>query len=97
MLFRSLAVAEAFVAALGVPVEEGDYDAHYRIDLDRIFMPRFATFRDPAAHVGTLIHECAHADRRTVDRGKSDRETRLVPKIEDSRVGDLRLREVSSA
>lgn len=41
--------------------------------------------------------ECAHADRRTVDRGKSDRETRLVPKTEDSRVGYLRLREVSTA
>jgi hypothetical protein len=41
--------------------------------------------------------DCAHADRRTVDRGKSDRGTRLVPQTEDSRVGYLRLREVSTA
>src|SRR3546814_7783010 len=31
--------AEAFVAALKIPITEGAYDAHYRIDLDPIFMP----------------------------------------------------------
>lgn len=71
--------ADAFVAALGIPVEEGDFDAHYRIDLDRVFMPRFATFRDAPAQVGTLIHECAHAtgakhrlDRNFEERFKRD-------------------------
>jgi antirestriction protein ArdC len=49
--------AEAFVSALKIPVIEGAYDAHYRIDLDQIFMPTFATFRDASAHMGTLLHE----------------------------------------
>jgi antirestriction protein ArdC len=31
--------ADAFVEALKIPITEGAYDAHYRIDLDRIFMP----------------------------------------------------------
>jgi antirestriction protein ArdC len=53
--------ADAFVAALQIPITVGAYDAHYRIDLDHIFMPPFAAFRDAAAHLGTLIHECAHA------------------------------------
>ena len=71
--------AEAFVAALGVPVTEGAYDAHYRIDLDRIFMPSFSAFRDAASHMGTLVHECAHAtgakhrlDRNFEERFKRD-------------------------
>ena len=53
--------AEAFVAALKIPITEGAYDAHYRIDLDHIFMPTFASFRDASAQMGTLLHEAAHA------------------------------------
>jgi len=49
--------AEAFVAALKIPITEGAYDAHYRIDLDHIFMPTFSAFRDASAQMGTLLHE----------------------------------------
>lgn len=71
--------AEAFVAALKIPVTEGAYDAHYRIDLDHIFMPTFASFRDASAQMGTLLHEAAHAtgakhrlDRNFAERFKRD-------------------------
>ena len=71
--------AEAFVEALKIPITEGAYDAHYRIDLDRIFMPCFASFRDASAHMGTLLHEAAHAtgakhrlDRNFAERFKRD-------------------------
>ncbi len=53
--------AESFVAALGVPVVTGPYDAHYRISTDQVFMPPAAAFDDPVAHIGTLIHEMGHA------------------------------------
>ena len=53
--------AEAFFANLGIPVTEGAYDAHYRIDLDRIFLPPFAAFNVPEDHISTLAHECGHA------------------------------------
>lgn len=71
--------ADAFVEALKIPITEGAYDAHYRIDLDRIFMPGFASFRDASAHMGTLLHEAAHAtgakhrlDRNFAERFKRD-------------------------
>lgn len=53
--------AEAFLAHLGIPVTEGACDAHYRIDLDRIFLPPFAAFNVPEDHISTLAHECGHA------------------------------------
>lgn len=56
-----LAHAEAFLAALNIATIEGAYDAHYRIDLDRIFMPPFANFDDAESHIATLVHEAAHA------------------------------------
>ena len=56
-----VAHADAFVEALKIPFTDGPYDAHYRIDLDRIFMPLFAAFRDAASHIATLVHECGHA------------------------------------
>lgn len=71
--------AEAFVAALKIPITEGAYDAHYRIDLDHIFMPTFSAFRDASAQMGTLLHEAGHAtgakhrlDRNFADRFKRD-------------------------
>ena len=59
-----IAHAEAFVAALNIPITEGAYDAHYRIDLDQIFMPPFSAF-----------HECAHATwaKHRLDRNFDDR------------------------
>jgi antirestriction protein ArdC len=53
--------ADRFFRALQIPVEEGPYDAHYRINEDRIYMPAFGAFEDAVAHAGTLFHETAHA------------------------------------
>lgn len=71
--------ADAFVEALEIPITYGAYDAHYRIDLDHIFMPQFSAFRDAASAVGTLIHEVGHAtgakhrlDRNFEERFKRD-------------------------
>jgi antirestriction protein ArdC len=50
-----------FIDALKIPIVTGNYNAHYRIDIDTIFMPDYAAFTSPAAHAGTLIHEAAHA------------------------------------
>lgn len=55
------AQADQFFAALAIPMLTGSYDAHYRIDEDRIYMPLFGTFEDPASYVGTLFHEAGHA------------------------------------
>src|SRR3546814_20127061 len=54
--------AEAFVAALKIPITEGAYDAHYRIDLDHIFMPTFASFRAASAQKG-------RSEERSVGKG----------------------------
>jgi hypothetical protein len=53
--------ADAFIAALWVQITHGPHDAHYRIDLDHIFMPPSDAFDDTVAFYGTLIHEAAHA------------------------------------
>jgi antirestriction protein ArdC len=70
---------DAFINALNIPIVIGNYDAHYRIDLDTIFMPEYSAFTSPAAHAGTLIHETAHAtgakhrlDRNFHERFKRD-------------------------
>jgi antirestriction protein ArdC len=81
-----IAHAEAFVAALKIPINEGAYDAHYRIDLDQIFMPPFSAFRDAAAQVGTTLHECAHATgaKHRLDRDFKDRFKRDWLPIEEA-------------
>ncbi|HAO41475.1 MULTISPECIES: ArdC-like ssDNA-binding domain-containing protein [unclassified Bradyrhizobium] len=68
-----------FIDALKIPIITGNYNAHYRIDIDTIFMPDYAAFTSPAAHAGTLIHEAAHAtgakhrlDRNFQERFKRD-------------------------
>ena len=73
------AQADAFFEALRIPISYGTYDAHYRIDLDRIFMPPFSAFADAAALSGHLLHEAAHAtgaehrlDRNFKERFKRD-------------------------
>lgn len=53
--------ADQFFAALQIPMVTGAYDAHYRIDEDRIYMPPFGSFHDSAAYAGTLFHESGHA------------------------------------
>lgn len=78
--------ADAFVAALGIPINEGTYDAHYRIDLDEIFMPSFSAFRDAASHLGTLLHECAHATgaKHRLNRNFAERFKRAWLPIEEA-------------
>jgi antirestriction protein ArdC len=56
-----IAHADAFIAATGVPITEGGTEAFYRIDLDRIFLPPFAAFKDAASHIGVTAHELGHA------------------------------------
>ena len=53
--------ADAFFQALQIPIVSGLYDAHHRIDEDRIYMPAYGTFASPDAYVGTLFHEAGHA------------------------------------
>jgi len=53
--------ADAFIDALKVPVTFGTYDAHYRIDLDHIFMPPFEAFHEAAGYYGTHLHELGTA------------------------------------
>lgn len=81
-----IAHAEAFVAALNIPITEGAYDAHYRIDLDQIFMPPISAFRDSAAQMGTMLHECAHATgaKHRLDRNFQDRFERDWLPIEEA-------------
>jgi antirestriction protein ArdC len=78
--------AEAFVAALNIPVTEGSYDAHYRIEIDRIFMPSPSAFRDATSRIGTLLHECAHASgaRHRLDRNFEERFKRDWLPIEEA-------------
>lgn len=71
--------ADAFFEALRIPITYGPYHAHYRIDLDHIFMPPFPAFEDAARFTGTLFHEAAHAigaehrlDRSFKERFKRD-------------------------
>jgi antirestriction protein ArdC len=70
-----IAQAGAFFAALGIAMTEGLYDAHYRINEDRIYMPPLPTFCDAVAHAGTLFHEAAHATgaKHRLDRNFSER------------------------
>jgi antirestriction protein ArdC len=53
--------ADRFFAALQIPMVAGAYDAHYRINEDRIYMPPFGSFASPADFAGTLFHEAGHA------------------------------------
>ena len=59
----STSVAEAltFLEGLGVPVEYGLHDAHYRPDIDKVFMPERTAFDHDLDLVSTLAHEVTHA------------------------------------
>jgi antirestriction protein ArdC len=77
---------DAFIDALNIPTVTGNYDAHYRIDLDTIFMPEYSAFASPAAHAGTLIHEAAHATgaKHRLDRDFHERFKRDWLPIEEA-------------
>lgn len=57
----TIAEALAFLEGVGVPVEYGLHDAHYRPDLDKVFMPERQAFDSDLDLVSTLAHEDIHA------------------------------------
>jgi len=63
----SVADALTFLEGLGVPVEYGLHDAHYRPDIDKVFMPERMAFDHDLDLVSTLAHEVTHASGH-VDR-----------------------------
>lgn len=78
--------ADAFIDALKIAVTFGPYDAHYRIDLDHIFMPPFEAFDDAAGYYGTLLHECSHGSgaKHRLDRNFNERFGRDAVAIEEA-------------
>jgi antirestriction protein ArdC len=55
-----IARADAFFAALNIPIVIGGNEAYYRPDTDTIFMPPFECFFDAASFYSCLGHEAAH-------------------------------------
>ena len=56
-----LARADAFFAALNIPIITGGDEACYRPDIDTVFMPPFERFVDAASYYSCLGHETGHA------------------------------------
>ncbi len=70
-----IARAEAFFAALHIPIVTGSDQACYRPDVDTVFMPPFNRFLDAASYYSCLGHETAHATgaKHRLDRDLSGR------------------------
>lgn len=70
-----LAHAEAFITNLGVKTVFGGSEAYYRPADDTVFMPPFASFRDPASFYAVWLHENGHASgaKQRIDRDLSGR------------------------
>jgi antirestriction protein ArdC len=77
--------ADAFFAALAIPITYGAGSAFYRIQEDRIHMPNFSAFVDPHAFYSTLYHEAGHASgaRHRLDRQFDTRLNRHAVAIEE--------------
>jgi antirestriction protein ArdC len=56
-----IAGADAFFAALNIPIVTGDDEACYCRDIDTVFMPSFERFIDAASYYSCLGHETGHA------------------------------------
>jgi antirestriction protein ArdC len=56
-----IAHAEAFIAALKVPIIVGGDMAYYQPSTDTVHLPPFERFKDAVSHAGVAVHECAHA------------------------------------
>jgi antirestriction protein ArdC len=56
-----IARADAFFAALNIPIVTGGNEACYRPSIDTVFMPPFDRFVDAASYYSCLGHETAHA------------------------------------
>ena len=52
--------ADAFVAATGANIRHGGDVACYVADVDQIWLPQFAQFRDVESYYSVLAHECVH-------------------------------------
>lgn len=72
--------ADAFWTNLGIATCHGGNEAYYVPSQDRVQMPEFSQFKDPASYYGTLYHEGLHAsgaphrcDRDLTGRFGSDR------------------------
>jgi antirestriction protein ArdC len=80
-----VAHADAFLAALNIPVTYGAEAAYYQIAADRIFMPDFSAFHNAAGYVATLAHECAHATgaKHRLDRDFGARFSREALAVEE--------------
>ena len=72
--------ADSFWTNLGIVTRHGGNEAYYVPSEDRVQMPEFAQFKDPAGYYGTLYHEGLHAtgsvhrcDRDLSGRFGSDR------------------------
>lgn len=83
---QRLAVAEAFIAALGIDTVYGAASAYYHIAEDRIHMPDFSAFRESHGFYATYIHEAAHATgaAHRLDRDFSARWTRHALAMEEA-------------
>jgi antirestriction protein ArdC len=57
---KRIADADAFFAALNIPIVFGGNQPCYRPDIDSIFMPPFDHFLDAASFYSCLGHEAAH-------------------------------------
>ena len=70
-----LALAEVFIANLGIKTVFGGSEACYRPSEDTVFMPPFTSFRDPASFYGVWLHENGHASgaKHRIDRDLSGR------------------------
>jgi antirestriction protein ArdC len=56
-----IAEADAFFAALNIPIIMGGNEACYRPSIDTVFMPSFEKFINSASYYSSLGHETGHA------------------------------------
>lgn len=56
-----IAHAEAFIAALKVPIVIGGDMAYYQPSTDTVHLPPFERFKDAVSHIAVSTHEHAHA------------------------------------
>jgi antirestriction protein ArdC len=70
---QRLAHAETFISNLGIRTVFEGSEACYRPSTDAVFMPPFASFRDPASFYGVWLHENGHASgaKHRLDRDLS--------------------------
>jgi antirestriction protein ArdC len=74
--------ADAFWCNLGIATRHGGNEAYYVPSEDRVQMPEFAQFKDPAGYYGTLYHEGLHA---TGSSHRCDRDLAVVSVRTDMR------------